>query len=72
MTLRSNEDYVIEVSTTSLCKVFQEHLLSKGVSFTDKKVQFFFSGRELDLEKMVGSYMTENGVVTMFVRSIPK
>lgn len=72
MTLRSNEDYVIEVSTTSPCKVFHDHLISKGLSLADKKVQFFFSGREIDLEKMIGSYMNENGVVTVFIRSIPK
>jgi hypothetical protein len=72
VTIRSTQDYILEVSTTSQSKVLLEHLISKGADFTDKKVQFFFSGKEIDLEKMIGSYMTENGVVTVFIRSLAK
>jgi hypothetical protein len=45
--------------------------ISKYEDTANKKVQFFYSGKMMELDKPVGTYLKEDGVVSVFLRKVP-
>ena len=64
------KDYPITVNNKQPCSCLLEEL-KKHQNVEDKKVNFVYGGRLMEPEKQIGSYVKEDGVITVIVRSIP-
>ena len=67
MILRSNTDIPLTINNRQPCSVLLEKL-QKHTNLEGKKAVFCYSGKVLDMEQAVGSYIKEDGVVTVFIR----
>lgn len=66
--LRTQKDYKISVSNKEPCSVLVDEL-RKHENLEGKRAQLFFSGRMLQEAQPIGSYIKEDGVVTVFLRN---
>lgn len=68
--LRAHKDFNITVNNKQLCSTLVDEL-KKQEDCSGKKIQLFYSGKLMEETQPIGTYMKEDGVVTVFLRNLP-
>lgn len=62
------KDYPVESNTTDKVSTLKDHLKKMHPESASKSVRMFFAGKEMNDAKSIGKYLTEDGVITVFMR----
>lgn len=69
LTLRVvGQDILVEANTIDKVSLLKDQLKSKHPDSAKKSIRMFFAGKELNDIKPIGKYLTEDGVITIFLR----